>query len=346
MATRRTQLDIRTKGGDATKRDLRGIGDSGKRAFDRIRKSSEPVNRGLQILSRTSQSLQRRFRELAGPRGLAALTAAGTGFGLMAQRALATAESISDVSDRTGVGIERLQELRFASDQNGVSFDNLDAGLRRFRRRLDLARDGTGAAADTLEKMGVSLEQDTGAALDEVIRKLGEMARQEDITGEASQLFGEDAGPAMAVLIRQGERGIDRYAERLRELGGIMSDDMVRSAAEASAELRTLRRVTGTAFQSGLIEGFVGEFDTFADAVGSQEFQQGVRSFGQMLGETASFVTRHGDDVIRVMGAIAGARLGGGAGSMIGGAFGRPGVGRFLGGAVSGAGGTLDPEAV
>ena len=351
MATRRTQLDIRTKGGDDTKRTLSSIGSTGERAFKRIEKSSKPANRALMVVSKTSARLQRGFETLAGPRGIAAVTAAGTGFALMAERALQTAENLQDVSDRVGINVERLQELQFAFDQNGVSVEQTNAGLRRFQRRIGLAVDGSGAARDAVEALNVELTdsagrmRDTGDLFDEFARKLAEVESPARRAALASQLFGEDAGPAMAVLLGKGTGAIDDYGRQLRELGGFMGEDMVEDAAKASAELRALRRVTATAFQSGLIEGFVGEFDSFADAVSSPEFQQGVRAFGEMLGETASFVAQHGEEVIKVFGALAGARAGGMAGGALGTMVGRPGIGRAAGTIVGGAAGYAAPSA-
>lgn len=290
MATRRTQLDIRTKGGDQTKRDLKGVGDSGSRAFRRIRKSAEPANRGLVLLSRTSQRLQKSFRALASPRGLAALTATGGGLALLAQRALSAAESINDVSERTGVGVERLQELRFAFDQNGVSADQTDSALRRFNRRIGLAAEGTGAAANSVEKLGIQLQdadgnmRSTEAVLDDVIRAISNLESESERAAQASQFFGEDAGPAMAVLLGRGEDAINSYAERLRAMNGVMSEDTVQAGAKASAQIRSLGAVAKTAFQRGIIEGFTDELESFNDVVSDPDFQKSIAGFGSFIG--------------------------------------------------------------
>jgi hypothetical protein len=52
------------------------------------------------------------------------------------------------------VGVEGLQELRFAAKASGLEQQTLDMALRRFTRRAAEAAPGTGEAKDALAQMG------------------------------------------------------------------------------------------------------------------------------------------------------------------------------------------------
>lgn len=317
MATRKTQLDIETKGGIRTKKDLGDIGKTGERAFKRIEQSARPANRALTILSKTSLTLQRRMSVLVSPRGIAGLVGGNAGMGLLVRNALSAAEAINDVADRTGFAAERLQELRFAFDQNGVSMNVLDGGLRRFNRRVGLAADKLrgvstegGAAFNVFRTLGIEIldarnnVRATEAIFDDLVAALERSGSAAELSARASLAFGEDAGPAMAVLIGQGRAALDAYAKRARELGRVMDERLVRQGAAASAEMRALGQVMRTNFQAGLISGFIDEFGNFTEAVSDPRFQEGIRVLGESLGEVVRLIGTHGREVAAVLAGI------------------------------------------
>ncbi|WP_158291672.1 hypothetical protein, partial [Marinicauda algicola] len=85
--------------------------------FDsRVRRNMRQNERATTAFARGFQRLAVSVGAVAGASALAAFT----------QQSLAAAESIKDVADRVGFATERLQELRFAADQNGSSARTLD----------------------------------------------------------------------------------------------------------------------------------------------------------------------------------------------------------------------------
>jgi hypothetical protein len=60
------------------------------------------------------------------------------------------------------VGVEALQELRFAAKASGVEQQTLDMALQRFTRRAAEAAQGTGEAKDALAQMGIALRDQSG----------------------------------------------------------------------------------------------------------------------------------------------------------------------------------------
>ena len=199
-----------------------------------------------------------------------------------------TAE-ISEMADVADISSERIQELTKAfSDMAGVSESISRGGLRRFNRRLDLAREGTGAAVDTLDRLNINLNQGTEPALNAVIRRLQEMSKTQSITGEASQLFGEDAGPKMAAAIRQGEDALRAQIRQLREHGRILNDETVEGAREANDRLNALSDRLSTQFarriaeNADAIESLATGLTNVADVV--LDASEGITTFGRALG--------------------------------------------------------------
>jgi hypothetical protein len=70
------------------------------------------------------------------------------GLGALVDRSISAADAIGKTADKIGVGVEALQELRFAAKASGVEQQTLDMPLQRFTRRAAEAAQGTGEATD------------------------------------------------------------------------------------------------------------------------------------------------------------------------------------------------------
>src|ERR671919_2634561 len=90
------------------------------------------------------------------------LAVAGGGLGALIDRSISAADAIGKTADKIGVGVEALQELRFAAKASGVEQQTLDMALQRFTRRAAEAANGTGEAKDALAQMGIALRDQSG----------------------------------------------------------------------------------------------------------------------------------------------------------------------------------------
>ena len=67
--------------------------------------------------------------------GLAGIGAAITAPLIAATNTFAdTGSALNDMSDRTGVSVERLSELGFAAEQTGTSMETVEGGIRKMQR--------------------------------------------------------------------------------------------------------------------------------------------------------------------------------------------------------------------
>lgn len=120
---------------------------------------SSKASRGLAGLGDRAKLLSVGIRSLGG-----ALEGVATVGGLTAlvDRSISAADAVAKTADKIGVGVEALQELRYAASLAGIEENTLDMALQRFTRRAAEAAKGTGEAKDALASMGIALKDQDG----------------------------------------------------------------------------------------------------------------------------------------------------------------------------------------
>ena len=159
---RRTQtyaIRLAVEGGGQVKAELVSVGQSGEQSLKRIETAGERASGGLKGLRREAELLRTGIRTLGG-----ALAGAATVRGLAAlvDRSISAADAIGKTADKIGVGVEALQELRFAAKASGVAQQTLDMALQRFTRRAAEAAQATSEAKDALAQVGIALRDQSG----------------------------------------------------------------------------------------------------------------------------------------------------------------------------------------
>ena len=137
---------------------------------------------GSKGLGRQAELLRTGIRTLGG-----ALIGAATvgGLGALIDRSISAADAIGKTADKIGVGVEALQELRFAAKASGVEQQTLDMALQRFTRRAAEAAQGTGEAKDALAQMGIALRDQSG-----------NLRSSEDLLADVADAFARIEDPA------------------------------------------------------------------------------------------------------------------------------------------------------
>ena len=231
--------------GGQVKAELVSIGQSGEQSLKRIESAGERASGGLKGLGRQAELLRTGIRTLGG-----ALLGAATvgGLGALIDRSISAADAIGKTADKIGVGVEALQELRFAAKASGVEQQTLDIALQRFVRRVAEAANGTGEAKDALAQMGIALRDQSG-----------NLRRSEDLLGDVADAFTRIEDPAERVrlafklfhsesvalvnLLSDGSDALEQMRERARDLGIVLDEHLVRDAGRARDELDTLSQV-------------------------------------------------------------------------------------------------------
>jgi hypothetical protein len=150
---------------------------------------------------------------------------------------------IVDASDRTGIAIEALSELKYAAEQSGAGLGDLEAGVRGMNRFLGEAASGGAEANQSLARLGLTVADLDKLSPDERFKLLAERLSQIQDPGAraslAMKVFGKSASNLMP-LMKDGAAGIEALQEAARRLGLSMSGKDARAAEELGDRLSDL----------------------------------------------------------------------------------------------------------
>ncbi|MCW5699970.1 MAG: hypothetical protein KIT00_09025 [Rhodospirillales bacterium] len=279
---------LAVEGGGKVKAELVQVGETGDRSLRKIETASGKASRGLLGLGDRTKALGLGIKALGG--ALAGVVAAG-GLTALIDRSISAADAIGKTADKIGVGVEALQELRYAAQSAGIEERTLDMALQRFTRRAAEAAKGTGEAKDALSQMGIALRDQSG-----------HMRRTEDLLGDVAEAFRaiedpaervrlafklfDSEGVAMVNMLGNGADRLEEMRARARDLGIVLEEDLVRDAERARNELDTLGRVISANVSRAvldlapLIADLSGELAQLASGAGVAYEQLKLLAFG------------------------------------------------------------------
>lgn len=234
-----------------TRKDLEKQGKS----VEHLDREYEALERTLEDLARKQRRWERAMRDSArvgktfgdmtqrigrlARQSFIGITAAGAGIFALTSSTASYGDQVAKTAGKLGIGIEALQEYRYAAERSGVSTETFDSSLTAMQKRLGEAAQGTGAAKKALDQIGLS----------------------------ASDLIAMGPEKAMAAIADKMQ-GIEAPAERaaiaaaLFSRSGIGMVNMLGSGSEALAELRKDALRTGYV----LSEEAARDAEAFADA--------------------------------------------------------------------------------
>lgn len=157
-----------------------------------------------------------------------------------------SADAIGKQAARIGIGVDALQELRFAAQRAGVSSEDLDDALLQIGKRLGQAKLGVGPLAGMLGRAAPELLRSLQAAsgpatafetLAEAIAGISDQTLRAAI---ATAAFGT-GGQRMLSMLQGGRAEIARVRAEARELGLVIGAQSVRDAEAMSDAFDNLR---------------------------------------------------------------------------------------------------------
>ena len=223
------------------------------RGEDKSRAAFRSVEKGL-------GGFQRSFASTARVLGGVVL---GGGFALAAREALNFGDNLDNVSKRLGVGVEFLQEWRFAAEKVGVGSRQADIGLQRFSRRVAEARAGSGELVKTIEALGIELRNANGSArsIEAVMGDYADAIEKAETQQERLRLAFkafDSEGAGLVSVLRDGAEGFAAWQQAARDAGAVLGADVVRVLDEAEDRLDDFNRQLATSrreLMAGLITG-------------------------------------------------------------------------------------------
>ena len=186
----------------------------------------------LQSALKAAQKNVELFAAAAGAAAVAAVT-----------RFLQVGSALDDMSQRTGVAASELSSLGFAAKMTDTSLEAVQGSLVKMQKFMGDVSDGTAAAVDTLDRLGITTQQLEGLTPDQQFKAFAEaISKVEDPTQKmnaAMGVFGKSAAEILP-LLNEGASGIEAFQKEAERLGLVMSDDMAASAGQAADAIDSL----------------------------------------------------------------------------------------------------------
>ena len=165
------------------------------------------------------------------------------------------ADELLTMSSVTGLSTEKLQELQYAAELVDVSVDTISGSMTKNLKAMDSAREGTGAAAEAYEKLGVSVTNADGSLRDqeevywEVIDALGNVSNETERDALAMDILGKSA-KELNPLIEAGSDTMAALAEEAHETGYVMSDETLDAFGAFDDQMQRFNNATENAKHS------------------------------------------------------------------------------------------------
>lgn len=160
-------------------------------------------------------------------------TAAAVGAYSMINSFAAAGGELHDMSNALGINVEKLQEWQFAARQNGIENEAFVQSLGVLQRNLGKAAMKQGPAVKLLKAWKVDMRDAAGETrrMEELLPifadKLKAMRSPSLRAAAAAALFGR-SGIALLPMLMDGSVGMQKLADRARELGLVMSESSVK----------------------------------------------------------------------------------------------------------------------
>ena len=240
----------------------------------------------LTRFSQTGSSTLRNFSR----RATLALTAVTGGFVALSKASIQAADDQAKAARSAGLTFERYQELAQVFDLTGVGAGQLSRTMTQLAQQLGNARSGLSSPQVALAQLNLTIEEFQGLDLEESFLRVIEAARQQsDVTlrqAGLNLLLGRSARNA-GTLIGTSADEVQRLRDRLRDLGGVVPDNVALFAENLNDEIATLNRVIRTQFLVGLEDGLraLTEYEGRDD---------GIRQIGEAVSSLTSAFTSLG----------------------------------------------------
>ena len=163
-----------------------------------------------------------------------------------ADATMTAAVEVGRSAQQIGVGVEALQELRYAASQVGVEANDLDQILRDLGDRMGDAASGSKTWQEAFAALGVQIFDTHGRMrpVAEVLVDVAEGLRTADSDAtrlfRSMELFG-DQGARILPLFQQGAEGIEALAAEARDLGIVLDTETVRATERLESNMTKVR---------------------------------------------------------------------------------------------------------
>lgn len=194
---------------------------------------ADEVNAQFQTVSKTGAILTSKLKTI----GLAAAGVATAAF-WMSYRTSDAAESLLNLSQKTGVSAEELQKLNYVADQSNIGAESLAQGFTFLNRAISsAATDASGEAAQAFKGLGIDLSDTQGNLknTETIFYELSDAfeagADGPNKVQTAVKLMGR-AGAGLIPILNRGSEALRKHGSQFEKYGNIITKDGLNAIAD------------------------------------------------------------------------------------------------------------------
>lgn len=193
------------------------------------------------------------------------------GFGLMAKKAVDTADKIHKLNLRLGASPEALSQLAYAAERSGVPVNTMTMAMQRMVRRISEAADGSGEAQGALEELGLEAGELNQLKPAEQLNVIADA--MDGLAGDAEQvriamrLF-DSEGVQMVQMLKGGSVELMKLRQNADDLGLTLDEVDVGAAAsfkDSMTDIKSVMQAITTEITIGLAPSLTKVANTFVD---------------------------------------------------------------------------------
>jgi len=235
-----------------------------------------------------------------------AIVEAGDAFLDAATSAAEYGDNVDKMSQKMGISAEAYQEWEAVMQHSGTSMEVLKASMKTMATQAQKNNEAFQALGITEEEVATLSQEDL---FGRVIEGLQGMEEGTERTYIAGQLLGRGA-TELGALLNTSAEDTQAMKDRLHELGGVMSDEDVKAAAQFEDSLQDM--TTGfDALQRNLVSGFLPSMSQVMDGVsdifagdtdkGLENISAGIESFLGNIGKVAPKILETGASLVSTL---------------------------------------------
>jgi hypothetical protein len=236
---------------------------------------NDKANKAIDDTDNKGKGLSETFGKVGGVvagAGVAIAGAAVAAGAAIVGLALDTAEyagEINDASKQSSLGVENLQQLKYAAEQSGTAFGDITKAAGKMNVIFADAAAGNDKAKETFDSLGISLTdangkmKDSDTVFNEAISTLAEMGDTTEATRLGTDLFGKGY-VNLKPMLAEGKDGIDKLKTSASDLGLVMSGEAIAAGDQFGDTIDTLKQSVGSVGKE-VAETFMPILQMFAD---------------------------------------------------------------------------------
>lgn len=297
-------------------KDLEGTADDTGKEEEQLADATKDAGKEMQTAEKDASGLGESLKNglangaKAAAAGVAAVTAAAAAVAVKladtANEAADYGDNVDKMSQKLGLSAEAYQEWDFIMQHSGSDVDKMSASMKKL---ADAVQHPTKESTAAFEKLGISIEDAAKMSREDLfaatITALQNMESGTERTALANDLLGKSAMDLGALLNTSAE-DTEAMRQQVRELGGVMSDDAVKSAAQFKDSLQNMKTAVGSIGReigSSFMPSMTQMMDAFGGVVkgsdGAEEaLQAGIDAFIDNLDKQADQIVELADRLI------------------------------------------------